>query len=56
MKEVRGPRRHFSKTQFNPYFQSHYYKNESAAGKLEQKILNSFLKAFKVFKHKKPNS
>jgi hypothetical protein len=53
MKEVNGPRRHFSKAQFNPYFHTHYYRNESEAGKVEKKVIESFLK---IFKFKKPNS
>lgn len=53
MKEFREPRRRFSNAQFNPYFQSHHYREESASGKIEKKIVESFLK---VFKFKKPSS
>lgn len=53
MKDFPGPRRHFGKSQFNPYFQSHYYREESTAGKIEKKVVESFLK---IFKFKKSNS
>lgn len=32
------PRDHFSKMMRSPYFQTDYYKYESSAGKIEQKI------------------
>lgn len=37
------PRRHFSKTMFNPYFQTHHYANETNASKMERSIENKFL-------------
>ena len=40
-------RNHFAKTFASPYFQSEYYKNETAGGKMEQRIERWF-KRFSV--------
>lgn len=40
----------FKKTMFSPYFQSDYYKNESAAGKIEKSIESFFIKLFSLGK------
>jgi hypothetical protein len=41
------PRDHFKKVFYSPYFQSDYYKEESAGGKIEKKIEIFFKKLFK---------
>jgi len=43
----------FKKTMFSPYFQSEYYKNESAAGKMEKRIESFFIKLFSLGKKNK---
>jgi hypothetical protein len=40
-------RDHFSKAFQSPYFQSNFYKNETAGGKMETKIENILNKIFK---------
>ncbi len=44
--------RHFSKMMQSPYFQTDHYKNETYAGKLEQKIQLKFHNAIYIIKKK----
>jgi hypothetical protein len=44
--------RHFSKMMQSPYFQTDHYKNETFAGKLEQKIILKFYNAIYIIKKK----
>lgn len=50
------PRDHFSKMMSSPYFQSDYYKNESAASKIEAKIEKKISLFIDILKFKKRGS